>query len=165
VKNFFAIASYTFFYSEFSGVANQYLPSVWDSRHLFSLTAGYKFKKNWEVSLRNRFAGRTPYVPVNQQQTLVAYPEIILDYNALGTRKLGVFNQLDVRVDKKWNFKKVALDVFVDFENLLAQRIPQIPQFGLLRDENDAVVSPRQLIQVDNSNNTIIPTVGLVLDF
>ncbi|MFY7665179.1 TonB-dependent receptor [Flavobacterium sp.] len=165
VKNFFAIASYTFFYSEFSGVANKYLPSVWDSRHLFSLTAGYKFKKNWEVSLRNRFAGRTPYVPVDQQQTLAAYPEIILDYNALGTKKLGVFNQLDVRVDKKWNFKKVALDVFVDFENLLAQRIPQIPQFGLLRDENDAVVSPRQLIQVDNSNNTIIPTVGLVLDF
>lgn len=165
VDNFFAIASYTFFYSEFSGLTGDYLPSVWDSRHLFSLTAGYKFKKNWEVSLRNRFAGKTPFVPVNQQETLASYPEIVLDYNGLGTQKLGVFNQLDVRVDKKWNFKKLALDLFVDFENILAQQIPQIPQFGLLRDDAGDVVTPRQLIQVDNSNSSVIPTIGLVLDF
>lgn len=165
VENFFAIASYTFFYSEFSGLTGAYLPSVWDSRHLFSLTAGYKFKKNWEVSLRNRFAGKTPFVPVNKQETLVSYPEIVLDYSRLGTQKLDVFNQLDVRVDKKWNFKKLALDLFVDFENILAQTIPQIPQFGLLRDEAGDVVMPRQLVQVNNSNSTVIPTVGLVLDF
>lgn len=164
-KNFFAIASYTFFYSEFTGLTGTYLPSVWDSRHLFSLTSGYKFKRNWEVSMRNRFAGRTPFVPVNRQETLAAYPEIILDYNRLGTEKLAVFNQLDIRIDKKWSFKSFALNVFIDIENVLGQRIPQVPQFGLERNADSSIVEPRNLLQIDNSNRNIIPTLGLVANF
>ena len=37
-KNFYGNFAYTFFYSEFTGLDGNYLPSVWDSRHLISFT-------------------------------------------------------------------------------------------------------------------------------
>ena len=64
--------------------SGNYLPSVWDSRHLISFLGGYKLKRNWEISARWRFSGRTPYVPVDLNASLAVYPEIVLDYNQLG---------------------------------------------------------------------------------
>jgi CarboxypepD_reg-like domain/TonB-dependent Receptor Plug Domain len=165
-KNFFGIVSYTLFKSEFSGLDGKFKPSVWDSRHLISVTAGYKFKRNWETGIRYRFAGKTPYAPVNQAQTLVNYPEIIVDYNQLGQEKIGVFSQLDFRLDKKWNFKKYALDVFIDVQNLLNQQIPQFPSYGLDRNETTGQINlPNKLVQVPDAKSASIPTIGIILDF
>lgn len=165
VDNFYGIFSYTFFYSEFTGVNNTYLPSVWDSRHLISLTSGYKLKKNWEVSGRFRFAGNTPYVPVNEAETLANYPQVAFEYNKLGTEKLDIFSQLDVRIDKKWNFKNLSFNVFIEAQNLLGQTIPQVPEFGLARNIDGSISSPRNLVRLQNTNNIVQPSIGIVLDF
>lgn len=165
VDNFYGIFSYTFFYSEFTGLNNTYLPSVWDSRHLISLTSGYKLKKNWEVSGRFRFAGNTPFVPVNENETLINYPQVAFDYNKLGTKKLDVFSQLDVRIDKKWNFKKLSFNVFIEAQNLLGQTIPQVPEFGLARSNDGTILNPQSLVQLQNTNNIIQPSFGVIVDF
>lgn len=165
-KNFFGIFSYTLFKSEFTGLDNTYRPSVWDSRNLVSVTAGYKFKHNWETGLRYRFAGKTPFVPVNQPETLNVYPEIVLDYNRLGQEKLNNFSQLDVRLDKKWNFKKFAFNVYIDVKNILFQQIPEQNSFNLNRDpQTGAIINPRTLIEVKPTESTPIPNIGLILDF
>ena len=165
VKNFYGIFSYTFFYSEFTGLNNVYLPSVWDSRHLISLTTGYKLKKNWEIAARYRFAGNTPFVPVNEAETLQNYPQVIFDYNRLGTQKLPIFSQLDMRIDKKWNFKKFSFNVFIEAENVLGQTIPQTPEYGLGRDNSGNILSPRSLVMLQNTNNQVRPSIGIVIDF
>ncbi len=164
-KNFYGILAYTLFQSEFSGVDGRFLPSLWDSRHLLTFTGGYKFGTNWEISLRHRFIGNTPYIPVDESATLQFYPAIILDYNRLGELKLGNFNQADIRIDKKWNFNKVALDVYLEIQNAFNQQIPQPPTYGLNRDSNGAVVDPRTLIVVEDDNASVLPIIGLVLDF
>ncbi len=165
VKNFYGIFSYTFFYSEFTGLNNVYLPSVWDSRHLISLTTGYKLKKNWEIAARYRFAGNTPFVPVNEAETLQNYPQVIFDYNRLGTQKLPIFSQLDMRNDKKWNFKKFSFNVFIEAENVLGQTIPQTPEYGLGRDNSGSIINPRSLVMLQNTNNQVRPSLGIVIDF
>ncbi|GAA4845109.1 TonB-dependent receptor [Algivirga pacifica] len=165
-RNFYGIFSYTFFYSEFTGFdRSKYLPSTWDSRHLVSFTGGYKLPRNWELSARWRFAGETPFVPVDTVATLEVYPDIILDYSRLGEEKLDVFSQVDVRIDKKWNFRKISLDVFIEAQNVLAQKIPVPPEYILLRDMNGEIVEPRALEEVDTGNSTVVPTIGVVLDF
>lgn len=165
-KNFFGIFAYTLFKSEFTGLDNKFRPSVWDSRNLVSFTSGYKFKRNWEIGARYRFAGKTPYVVTNQAQTLAQYPRIVLDYTKLGEQNLPAFSQLDVRVDKKWNFKKVALDVFIDVQNLLSQQIPQPIRYGLNRDETSgSLITPLSLVTVEPQKTTTIPTIGVILDF
>ncbi|WP_159290011.1 TonB-dependent receptor [Tenacibaculum maritimum] len=165
-RNFYGILSYTLFYSEFTGLnSNKYLPSVWDSRHLISFTGGYKLPRNWELSSRWRFAGKTPFVPVNVEASTPVYPDILLDYDRLGEEKLNVFSQADVRIDKKWNFSKLSLNLFLEIQNVLFQDIPKAPKFGLYRDANGMVTSPRTLQKIQASNNAPIPVIGIVIDF
>ena len=165
-KNFYGIFSYTHFYSKFSGFNKVVLPSVWDSRNLISFTGGLKLNRNWELSMRYRYAGKTPYVPVNLTETLISYPEIVLDYNSLGINKINAFNQADIRIDKKWNFKRFSFNFYFEIENFLVQSIPRPPEYGLSRDLNGFIISPKSLKEIDTSrSNTPIPTFGLVFDF
>ena len=165
-NNFYAILSYTFFFSKFSNLDNIYLPSVWDNRHLISFTGGYKLKKNWEISSKLRYTDKTPYAPVNILSSSISYPEITFDYSQLGNFFLTSFTKLDIRVDKRWNFKSTSMNFYIDVENLLANEIPVPPEYGLLRDKNQNIIEPINLIEVESDNrNSIIPSIGFVLYF
>ena len=165
-NNFYSIFSYTYFFSEFTGFdTSVYIPSVWDSRHLVSFVGGYKLKKNWEISSRYRFAGRSPFVPVDLNQTLITDPEIVLDYTRLGEEKLETFSQLDVRVDKKWNYQRWSLNIFFEVQNILAQEIPTPPEYGLSRNADGSLLNPRSLTQIEQDTSTPIPSIGIVVDF
>lgn len=166
-KNFYCIFAYTYFFSEFSGLDGLTRPSVWDSRHLISFSGGYKLPRNWELSARWRYAGRNPYVPTNVEASTLSYPEIILDYDRLGEVKLDPFNLADIRIDKKWNFKKVSFNLYLEVQNFLAQPNPNPEEYGLNRDLEGNLISPRSLVKVNTTegNNTPIPTIGFVLYF
>ena len=164
-KRYYAIFAYTLFKSEFSDLDGRFRSSAWDSRHLLSVTGGYKFGNNWEVSLRYRFAGKTPFAPVDEAATLGAYPAVILDYDRLGGVRLDVYNVADIRIDKKWNFKKFALDVFFELQNAFASQTPEPPQYGLNRDEAGNLLEPRELVQVPAEGGSVLPILGFVVDF
>ena len=164
-RNFYGIFSYTFFKSEFTDINGNYLPSVWDSKHLSSFSGGYKLKRNWEISSRWRFAGKTPYVPYDLVTSLSNYPNMTLDYSELGNVKLGNFSQLDIRFDKKWNKEKISVNFFIEILNLLAQKIPTPPEYGLKRDNIGNIITPFTLVEVDVNRESIIPSFGFSLDF
>ena len=165
-KNFYGIFAYTYFFSEFSDLNNDMIPSVWDSRNLSSFTGGYKLNRNWEVSMRYRYSGRTPYAPVNQIQSRLSYPRIILDYSQIGQVYLDVFSQADIRIDKKWNFKKTSLNIYFEIQNVLAQKIPRPPEYGLERQSDGILIEPINLKKIDTDrSDTPFPTIGLILDF
>lgn len=163
----YAVAALTFYNSEFTSSDNtKFLPAVWDNGTLVSLLAGYKFGNNWEASARYRYLGKAPYPPTNQAATLANYPAVIFDYNNLGTVRLDPFSQMDIRIDKKWNFKKFSLDLFLDIQNALAQAQPSEPRFGLSRDDKGEVITPSNLVQVNESvGGSVLPSLGIVLNF
>ncbi len=164
-KNFYGILAYTFFKSEFSDFDGVYRPSVWDARHLASFTGGYKFGNNWEVSLRYRYSGRTPYPLTDEEATLENYPAVILNYDNLGDFRLSSFNQADIRIDKKWNFKKLAFNLYLEVQNAFAQTPPEPPVYGLDRDETGQIINPLELVVVPPSDPSVLPIIGFVLDF
>ena len=166
-KNFYGVFAYTYFHSQFTTIQGNYLPSVWDSRHLISFSGGYKLKRNWEISARWRFSGKTPYVPVDQNATLAAYPEVVLDYNQLGNVKLDPFNLADIRFDKKWNFKRYSFNFYFEIQNFLAQSVPLPDEYGLNRTEDGNLILPLNLVEVNTgeNNNIPIPSFGFVIDF
>ena len=166
-KNIYGNFAYTYFYSEFTGLDGVYLPSVWDSRHLISFSGGYKLKRNWEISARWRYAGKTPYVPTDLVATLSSYPEIVLDYDSLGRDKLDPFNQVDIRFDKKWNGKRFSWNFYFEIQNLFAQATPVPEEYGLARSDTGELVLPRSLVLISNEdqNNIPIPSFGFVIDF
>ena len=165
-NNFYGIFSYTFFYSEFTGTDRSvYVPSLWDSRHLVSFTGGYQLGKSWEISSRFRYSGTSPLVPTDLDATLNNYPLIVLDYSRIGDERLGAFSQLDVRVDKNWNFNRFSVDLFLEIQNILITDTPQATEFVLTRDEAGQVVNPQSLSPVERRGGSAIPTIGFVVDF
>ncbi len=165
--NFYSIASFTFYRSEFTGPdQDEYLPAVWDNGLLISLLGGYKFGNNWEISSRYRLLGRAPYAPVDQSATLENYPAVIRDFTQLGTVELDPFSQLDVRIDKKWSFSAWSLDLFLDVQNVTATSNPSEPQFGLERLENGQVVMPENLVRINAAaDGSVLPSLGVVVNF
>ena len=166
-KNFYGVFAYTYFSSEFTGADGILRPSVWDSRHLISFSGGYKLKRNWEISARWRFAGKNPYVPVNLKESTYRYPELILDYDRLGEAKLNSFNLADIRIDKKWNFKSLSFNFYFEVQNFLAQPNPTPPEYGLNRNLDGTLVSPRSLkeISTTDGNSSPLPSFGFVIYF
>ncbi len=165
--NYYAILAYTLYWSEFTGLDGEnFLPSAWDSRHLLTFTGGYQFGKNWELSARMRYLGSSPFAPVDQNETLANYPAIILDYENFGTSRLDAFNQTDIRIDKKWNYSNWTLNLFLEIQNAFGQNTPQPPTFGLARTDTGTIITPQQLIQIqDIDNSAILPSIGIVIDF
>ena len=180
IKGFYTTLSYTFFYSQFSGANTKYVASAWDNRHLISAIAGYKFKKGWEVGLKHRLAGGSPYTPFElnrSQQNYLLTGSGTLDYSLLNTIRLGAFNQTDIRIDKKWNFKRITLDVFLDIQNVLRSKNPAIPQYAFERNADNSgwATTDGQTIKSDGSNgipkiipnfnDTFLPTFGFIVEF
>jgi hypothetical protein len=165
----YAIAAVTLYKSEFTAANSEvYLPAVWDNGLLVSLVGGYKFGKNksWEISSRLRYLGETPYAPLDLDATLANYPANIRDYSQLGSVQLNPFSQLDIRLDKKWSFKKWSLDLFLDIQNALATANPAEPAYGLDRDAQGNVITPQQLIEIPQANTgQPLPSLGVVINF
>jgi hypothetical protein len=97
---------------------------------------------------------------------LANYPAIILNYMRLGEIRFDPFSQLDLRVDKKWNFKKVSMDMYLDIQNALVSKLPEAPSYGLDRNELGEVIQPEKLVIVNTEQSgRLIPSFGLVLYF
>ena len=118
------------------------------------------------MSLRYRYAGKTPYVPTDVAASLVDYPRIVLDYNRLGDVSLEAFTQGDIRIDKKWNFKRLSFNFYLEVQNFLAQAVPRPQEYGLERTETGQEIQPRNLIVIDTDRTqTPLPSFGFVFDF
>jgi outer membrane receptor for ferrienterochelin and colicin len=180
VKNFFYVASYSYVKSKFSGLDGKLVSSSWDSEHLLSLTLGYKLKRNWDLGLKYRYAGGSPYTPFNlnaSQQNYLALGTGVFDYSALNTERLNAFNQLDFRIDKRYNFKKTALNVYVDIQNILKSKNESFPKYTFKRtDDNSAfLTTDGQPLQANGSNaipyiinkksGNLIPSFGVNFEF
>lgn len=156
------------------------MPSAWDNQNLFSFTLGYKLKRNWELGLKYRFQGGLPYTPFNEVDSRRNYATNgsgILDYTRFNQLRLGSFQQGDIRIDKKWNFKKTTLDLFIDVQNFTAFKSPVLPQYTFDRNltTRQFITTDGQPLKTDGSNaipsivvtNTSVPlpTIGVIVEF
>jgi Outer membrane receptor proteins, mostly Fe transport len=179
INNFFVTASYTLFRSEFTGSTGQYISSSWDTRHLLSLILGYKFKKGWEVGAKYRLAGGAPFTPFDLYASQLNYATTgqgVPDYARLNGERLPLFNQLDLRIDKKFNFKRASLDIYFDFQNAAFAKNVSKDYYSFQRNaDNSFVTTDGQPLKPDGSNGipvlienidqTITPALGIIFEF
>ncbi|MEX1189130.1 MAG: TonB-dependent receptor [Bacteroidia bacterium] len=180
VKKIFAVFSYTFVRSKFSGADGQLLPSAWDYRHLISGLLGRKFKKGWEIGLKYRFAGGAPYTPFDETLSQLNFPTTgvgTLDFSQLNTLRLIDFNQFDFRLDKKIFFKRSTLDLYIDIINAFGFANPSLPNYSFkrLEDNSDFETTDGQSLNADGSNGIpiilqdnsalVTPSIGFIFEF
>ena len=95
----------------------------------------------------------------------------IFDFNRINTERLEAYHQLDVRVDKKWFYKKFALNLYLDIENIYGYTIDFIPNLTVERDENglpftDPNDSSRyQTKLIQNEVGNVLPSIGIVVEW
>ncbi|MCX6305259.1 MAG: TonB-dependent receptor [Bacteroidetes bacterium] len=173
---FNVIMTYTFVRSEFTNYAGVYIPSAWDNRHLINVTVGRKFKHNWEIGAKWRYAGGQPYTPWDMEKSgLVtawdAQGKGYLNYSKFNTLRLTSFNQLDIRVDKGFFFKKWSLMFYLDIQNVLNFQAQQ-PDLLVNTQEDGSMVTyvengqkRYKLRTIKNSAGTVLPAIGIMVDF
>jgi len=179
-KKFFGILSYTFYRSLYSGVDQKYIASSWDNQHLLSVTWGYKFPRNWELGLKFRYQGGSPYTQFDETLSRLNYLSQgvgTLNYAQLNTNRLSGFNSSDVRIDKKWNFRKTTIDLFLDVTNWYAAKNPAIPEYTFKRNALNSAFETTDGFpikpdgsnaiptRVKNDDPFVTPTIGFIIEF
>lgn len=171
----YGIMSVTYYKSEFEDKNGTLIPSAWDNRFIFNMTAGKRFKRNIEVGLKFRYTGGAPYTPFDYASSSIRRiwninQRGVLNYEALNTERLKNVHGLDVRIDKKWFFDKWSLNAYMDIENLYNYKIQLPPEVGIDPAIGEEVYSPDNnndytLYEIINESGTILPSVGLLIEF
>jgi len=93
-----------------------------DQTHILTVLGSYRLGKGWELGARFRLVSGSLYTP----NTYGFYDENaganlpLQQYPNFGSR-LPMFHQLDVRVDKTWQFKQWRLSAYLDVQNVYNQ--------------------------------------------
>ncbi|MCU0363414.1 MAG: TonB-dependent receptor [Bacteroidales bacterium] len=175
-KDINLVFSYTFVRSQFRDINNINIPSAWDNKHLFSLTGTKQFRRNWDLGLKWRYVGGAPYTPYDYEKSSFKAAwdltgQGYLDYSQFNTLRLKGFHQLDLRIDKQYYFNKWSLMLYADVQNVYNFKSDTPP---FLIQETDAAGNPvtdpdnplkYKLKYIDDETGTILPTIGIIVEF
>ena len=181
-KSFFGfnvILSYTLVWSEFTDKYEKFVPSSWDNRHILNFTVLRSLKRNWDIGAKWRFVGGSPYTPADLALSSLRpawdvrgreYP----DYERFNQERLRSFHQLDIRVDKTYFFKKWSLNLYLDLQNIYNFQSETPPAYtNLDATGNEVIINPDapyeqqvyQLRQLTSESGTILPSIGIIVEF
>jgi outer membrane receptor for ferrienterochelin and colicin len=175
LMGFNVILSYTFVRSEFKEKNDAFIPSAWDNKHIMNLTLKKELGKNWDIGAKWRYVGGAPYTPVDFVQSSKrsiwdSRGRAYLNYDAFNSERLSDFNQLDIRVDKQYFFKKWSLNIYLDIQNLLAYKSEQQPIYTNLDIDGNIAVDPNDntkyvLRKINDYSGNVLPTIGIIVEF
>ncbi len=174
-KGFNFNLSYTLVRSEFGDGSGTFIPSSWDSKHLLNVTTTKDLKKNWRLGGRWRFVGGLPYTPWDLDKSAIIEVWNLsgapsYDYSKLNSERFKSFHQLDVRVDKSYYLNKITMKFYLDIQNLYNFQAEQQDIIVRAEDANGNFQTTDNgtkyvLKRVQNTSGTVLPTIGIILEF
>jgi TonB family protein len=89
-----------------------------DQTHIFSATGLYKLGRGWQVGATVRLVSGNPRTPV-ASSVYNANNDVYLPIDGrLNSERSPMFNRLDVRVEKQWDFDSWKLALYLDVQNV-----------------------------------------------
>jgi hypothetical protein len=91
-----------------------------DQTHVLTLVAGVSVRWGIDLGLRFRLASGRPYTPIVGSQFVDSasggrYWDILGEENSA---RMPLFHQLDLRLDKRWQWRYLALTGYLDIQNI-----------------------------------------------
>jgi hypothetical protein len=114
--------------------------------------------------MKLRATGGSPYTPydtVSSRAQFVLNGVGVFNYNQLNTLRLAPFYQFDFRLDKKYNFKKTTLDIYLDVANALVTKNESIPNFVFKRNVTNTDFETTDGLQLNTQGTNGIPVVNI----
>ncbi|MGD8782602.1 MAG: TonB-dependent receptor [Ignavibacteria bacterium] len=120
VNDFYGLLSYS--YSDIKqkaldGISRR---SAFDNKNVFNFVFGYRYKE-WELSIKWRYAGGRPYTPFNIKASIEA-GEGRLDLTRINSETYPSYNRFDVRLDCREYYSFGTLVWYVTFENVFNRK-------------------------------------------
>ncbi|NIR49333.1 TonB-dependent receptor plug domain-containing protein [candidate division KSB1 bacterium] len=138
--------------SEYTANNGLTYPGQFDQRFVLNISGGYKFNSRWEISGKFRFFTGAPFTPVRvpseNNGVIQNLPEEYL------SDRLRNGHHLDVRVDRRFNFNRWTMILFLDIQNIYNYKYQVRPSYDFW--END----------IEDTNSIgILPSIGISAEF
>jgi TonB family protein len=98
----------------------------YDQTHILTALASYKLGRGWQVGGRFRYITGNPYTP--ETGGVMDYDAGVYSPISTASRnsgRTGAFHQLDLRIDKAWEFKTWKLSAYLDVQNTYVHSNPE----------------------------------------
>ncbi|RMH00275.1 MAG: energy transducer TonB, partial [Deltaproteobacteria bacterium] len=154
-KNLFGWLAYTILRSERRDTPDApWTLADFDQTHILTLVAVYKLPKHWQVGARFRLVSGNPTTPVVGAVYDADSGSYIPLQGKENSDRLPPFHQLDLRVDKRWIFRKLMVNAYLDIQNVYNRQNPEFVNYSFDYREKSFIPSL-----------PIIPSIGLKLEF
>lgn len=154
-RNFFGWVSYTFsraFYKFNDDL--DYVPFDFDQPHILTVLGVYKLPRNWQIGARFRLVSGNPIDPVENGILDASAGFHIPLVGENNSERAPAFHQLDIRVDKKWVWRKLSFNAYLDIQNIYNRRNFEAWNYSYNFQE-----------RVVLAGLPIIPSIGLKVEF
>jgi hypothetical protein len=150
---FYGIESLSLFRARYEDLAGVLRNRVHDNRYVLNLTGGFRPSVRWELSGRWVLAGGKGTTPIDVARSRKAR-RTIRDSTQIMLGHLPAYHSLNVRVDRRFHFKKRTLSLYVNVWNVY-DHDNVLRQYWSAR--NDRVEAENQW--------AILPIIGAELEF
>jgi Carboxypeptidase regulatory-like domain/TonB-dependent Receptor Plug Domain len=116
-SGFYGMLNYSLSESRITALEGGEKPGSFDYRHNLTIIAGYQLPDDWLVGIKFRYTTGRPYTPFDIQASTIAGRGVYLS-DKFNEARFKDYNRLDIRVDKKWNFKKWSIVSYVELQNV-----------------------------------------------
>ena len=171
-----AIMAYTLVWSEVHKTdqnlasTSGYIPTSWDNRQIITITATRGFRNGWEVGVKWRYLGGTPYTPYDLERSAIidvwdTQNSPYLNYSKFNSLRFKAYHQLDLRVDKSYFFKHWTLNCYLDIQNLYNFKAEEQSNY-LTNGVNASDPTRYNLKEIPSEGSgTILPSIGIIVEF
>lgn len=113
----YGMMNYSYINTGFTALAGNEKPGAFDAGHQFTLITGYQFRSGWLAGLKFKYTGGRPYTPINQDESEMVNRAVFAtdDFNSA---RYPYYMRIDLRVDKKFNFKSSSIVAYIELQNL-----------------------------------------------
>ncbi|MEM6994172.1 MAG: energy transducer TonB, partial [Myxococcota bacterium] len=125
-----------------------------DQTHILTLIGVYRLPRGWQIGGRFRVVSGNPFTPV-VGSVYDAQDDAYLPVDGpVNSRRVAPFHQLDIRIDRKFTFKRASLTTYIDVQNVYNRQNPEFVVYSY--DFRDSTRVP---------SLPIIPSLGVKLAF
>ena len=100
--------------------AGGWRPFTFDQTHILTAVAGFRLGRGWDAGARFRYATGNPRTPVNDAIYDADEDVFIPVGGAENSSRIPSFQQLDVRIDKRFTWRYLRLMTYFEVQNLYA---------------------------------------------
>lgn len=117
-KGLYGSINYSYINTGFIALAGGEKPGAFDPGHQFTLISGYQFSNGWLAGLKFKYAGGRPYTPLDYAASRRVNRAVYATDN-FNSARYPYYMRIDLRIDKKFDFRKASLVCYIELQNLL----------------------------------------------